>query len=80
MMKVGLFQKFAGEHGLKFEIGSEQWWIVVNKNEISKSRVVYGSHMRDSTAYSVTLGVTKRRNHGMEDSAGMDHRQGTVQL
>jgi hypothetical protein len=24
MIQVGLFQKFAGEHGFKFEIGSEQ--------------------------------------------------------
>jgi hypothetical protein len=46
----------------------------VNKNGSSKSRVVYGSHMRDSTAYSVLIGVTMRRNHGMEDSGGMDQR------
>lgn len=51
----------------------------MNKNESSKSRLVYGSRMRDSIAYSVTVGVTMRRN-GMEDSAGIDHRQVTVQL
>ena len=44
----------------------------MNKNESSKSRVVYGSHMRNSTAYTVLLGVTMRRNRGMEDSASMD--------
>ena len=31
----------------------------------SESRVVFGSHMRDSTAYPVLLGVTMGRNHGM---------------
>jgi hypothetical protein len=46
--------------------------------ESSKSRVVYGSHMRDSTAYSVLVDVTTMRNHGMENAASMDQSHGTV--
>jgi len=38
--------------------------------ESSKSRVVHGSHMRDSTVYSVLLGVTMGRNHGRLDKHG----------